>query len=184
MVIDVIPLPTSRWCGSASPGVSRRSRSFRELRPAVTTHLCTASATNSPWVAARGISTHWLRHTTLPWVERHSATTLPAPMPATPTPPAQPPPLTSKPPSKRSHSRRMHSSADVRMRWAVPWASWLVTTKTGRQETVEELETRIREAARHVPLERLALSPQCGFATSILGNALTAADQQANSGQS
>jgi 5-methyltetrahydropteroyltriglutamate--homocysteine methyltransferase len=55
----------------------------------------------------------------------------------------------------------------------------LVTTKTGRQETVDELETRIHEAARHVPLERLALSPQCGFATSILGNALTAADEQA-----
>jgi methionine synthase II (cobalamin-independent) len=30
-----------------------------------------------------------------------------------------------------------------------------------------------------VPLERLALSPQCGFATSILGNARTAADEQA-----
>ena len=60
----------------------------------------------------------------------------------------------------------------------------LVTTKTGRQETVEELETRIREAACHVPLERLALSPQCGFATSILGNALSPADQEANSRQS
>ncbi len=55
----------------------------------------------------------------------------------------------------------------------------LVTTKTGRQETVEELETRIREAACHVPLERLALSAQCGFATSILGNALSPADQEA-----
>jgi 5-methyltetrahydropteroyltriglutamate--homocysteine methyltransferase len=55
----------------------------------------------------------------------------------------------------------------------------LVTTKTGRQETIDELETRIRAAARHVPLERLALSPQCGFATSILGNALSAVDQQA-----
>ena len=55
----------------------------------------------------------------------------------------------------------------------------LVTTKTGRQETIDELETRIREAARHAPLERLALSPQCGFATSILGNALTTANQEA-----
>jgi 5-methyltetrahydropteroyltriglutamate--homocysteine methyltransferase len=54
----------------------------------------------------------------------------------------------------------------------------LVTTKTGRQETIDELETRIREAARYLPLERLALSPQCGFATSILGNALTAADEE------
>ena len=36
---------------------------------------------------------------------------------------------------------------------------------------VDELEMRIREAARYVPLERLALSAQCGFATSVLGNA-------------
>ncbi|MGH3925028.1 MAG: 5-methyltetrahydropteroyltriglutamate--homocysteine S-methyltransferase, partial [Pseudonocardiaceae bacterium] len=55
----------------------------------------------------------------------------------------------------------------------------LVTTKTARQETVDELQTRIRHAARHVPLERLALSPQCGFATSILGNTLSAAEQEA-----
>jgi 5-methyltetrahydropteroyltriglutamate--homocysteine methyltransferase len=55
----------------------------------------------------------------------------------------------------------------------------LVTTKTRRQESIGGLEMRIRGAARHVPLERLALSPQCGFATSILGNALTAADEQA-----
>ncbi|MGH3822400.1 MAG: cobalamin-independent methionine synthase II family protein [Pseudonocardiaceae bacterium] len=53
----------------------------------------------------------------------------------------------------------------------------LVTTKTARQETVDELEIRIREAAQYVPLERLALSPQCGFATSVLGNALSTADQ-------
>ena len=49
----------------------------------------------------------------------------------------------------------------------------LVTTKSGRRETTEELEGRIREAAAHVDLERLAISPQCGFATSIVGNALT-----------
>jgi 5-methyltetrahydropteroyltriglutamate--homocysteine methyltransferase len=55
----------------------------------------------------------------------------------------------------------------------------LVTTKTGRHETVEELQARIHEAARVIPLERLAVSPQCGFATSILGNALSTADQQA-----
>jgi 5-methyltetrahydropteroyltriglutamate--homocysteine methyltransferase len=55
----------------------------------------------------------------------------------------------------------------------------LVTTKTGRRETVDELAGRIREAARFLPLERLALSPQCGFATSILGNALTLEDEAA-----
>ena len=55
----------------------------------------------------------------------------------------------------------------------------LVTTKTGRRETVDELKARIEEASRFLPLERLALSPQCGFATSILGNALTQDDQRA-----
>jgi 5-methyltetrahydropteroyltriglutamate--homocysteine methyltransferase len=55
----------------------------------------------------------------------------------------------------------------------------LVTTKTGRRETVDELVGRIRDAAEVVPLERLALSPQCGFATSILGNALTIDDERA-----
>jgi 5-methyltetrahydropteroyltriglutamate--homocysteine methyltransferase len=55
----------------------------------------------------------------------------------------------------------------------------LVTTKTSRRETVDDLATRIREAARYVALDRLALSPQCGFATSVVGNALGADDQRA-----
>jgi len=54
----------------------------------------------------------------------------------------------------------------------------LVTTKSARKETPDALESRLREAARHLPLERLAISPQCGFATSVLGNALTPADQR------
>jgi 5-methyltetrahydropteroyltriglutamate--homocysteine methyltransferase len=54
----------------------------------------------------------------------------------------------------------------------------LVTTKTPRRETRESLEARIREASRYVPLERLALSPQCGFATSIIGNAISVEDEE------
>jgi len=54
----------------------------------------------------------------------------------------------------------------------------LVTTKSGRSETVEGLTRRIEDAARFVPLERLALSPQCGFATSIVGNSLTIEDER------
>ena len=55
----------------------------------------------------------------------------------------------------------------------------LVTTKTGRRrETVEELEASIREAARYVPLERLAVSPQCGFSTSIVGNEISVEDEE------
>ena len=55
----------------------------------------------------------------------------------------------------------------------------LVTTKSPRRETVDELEGRVREAARYVDLERLAISPQCGFATSVLGNSLSHDDQRA-----
>jgi len=54
----------------------------------------------------------------------------------------------------------------------------LVTTKASRRETVGELVDRIRGAATFVPLDRLALSPQCGFATSVLGNALSSEDQR------
>jgi 5-methyltetrahydropteroyltriglutamate--homocysteine methyltransferase len=46
----------------------------------------------------------------------------------------------------------------------------LITTKTGRVETVDELRRRIDDAARHIPLDQLALSPQCGFASGIAGN--------------
>jgi methionine synthase II (cobalamin-independent) len=42
----------------------------------------------------------------------------------------------------------------------------------------DELESRIREASRFVPLERLAVSPQCGFSSSVIGNAITPADQE------
>ena len=54
----------------------------------------------------------------------------------------------------------------------------LVTTKTPRRETVEELSARIKEASRFIALERLALSPQCGFATSIGGNAISVEDER------
>jgi len=54
----------------------------------------------------------------------------------------------------------------------------LVTTKTPRRETPEELESRLREASRFLPLERLALSPQCGFATSVIGNAISVEDEE------
>ena len=55
----------------------------------------------------------------------------------------------------------------------------LVTTKSRRRETVDELSERLREAGRFLPLEQLALSPQCGFATSVLGNALSLEDEEA-----
>jgi 5-methyltetrahydropteroyltriglutamate--homocysteine methyltransferase len=54
----------------------------------------------------------------------------------------------------------------------------LVTTKKPRLETREELRRRIDEAAGFVPLERLALSPQCGFASTMAGNRVTPEDQR------
>ena len=54
----------------------------------------------------------------------------------------------------------------------------LVSTKTTRLETVDELRPRIAEAARVVPLERLAVSPQCGFASTSEGNRLSPDDQR------
>src|SRR2546426_2896952 len=54
----------------------------------------------------------------------------------------------------------------------------LITTKRPRLESMDELESRIREASRFVPLERLAVSPQCGFSSSVIGNAITPADQE------
>jgi 5-methyltetrahydropteroyltriglutamate--homocysteine methyltransferase len=54
----------------------------------------------------------------------------------------------------------------------------LVTTKTPGHETVDELAARIRQAGVFVPLERLALSPQCGFGTSVVGNNVTVADEK------
>jgi 5-methyltetrahydropteroyltriglutamate--homocysteine methyltransferase len=55
----------------------------------------------------------------------------------------------------------------------------LVTSKTGALEAVEELERRIADAAKYVDLEQLCLSPQCGFASTEEGNALTESEQWA-----
>lgn len=48
----------------------------------------------------------------------------------------------------------------------------LVTTKTNREETAEELKARIEEASKFIPKERLALSTQCGFASVAKGNSI------------
>src|SRR5262249_45173864 len=53
----------------------------------------------------------------------------------------------------------------------------LGTTKQGRLESPDALGRRIDAAARHVPLEDLALSPQCGFASVAAGNLLSAEEQ-------
>jgi 5-methyltetrahydropteroyltriglutamate--homocysteine methyltransferase len=54
----------------------------------------------------------------------------------------------------------------------------LVTTKKPQLESVDELRRRIAEASRYVPRERLALSPQCGFASTMEGNRISPEDQR------
>ena len=54
----------------------------------------------------------------------------------------------------------------------------LVSTKVPRLETVDELKRRIDEAAQYVPLEQLAISPQCGFSSDVVGNLINEDDQK------
>ncbi len=54
----------------------------------------------------------------------------------------------------------------------------LITTKSGQLESQDELLRRIDEAARYVPLENLALSPQCGFASTLVGNGVSWDEQR------
>jgi 5-methyltetrahydropteroyltriglutamate--homocysteine methyltransferase len=53
----------------------------------------------------------------------------------------------------------------------------LVTSKSGTLESKDELKRRIDQAAKYLPLEQLALSPQCGFASTEEGNVLTEDEQ-------
>jgi len=54
----------------------------------------------------------------------------------------------------------------------------LVTTKGPRPESEDELEARVREASALIDLERLGVGTQCGFSTSVVGNALTVEDER------
>jgi 5-methyltetrahydropteroyltriglutamate--homocysteine methyltransferase len=55
----------------------------------------------------------------------------------------------------------------------------LVTTKLGQLESKDDLKRRIDEAAKYVPLDQLALSPQCGFSSTVHGNAIAVEAQRA-----
>jgi len=54
----------------------------------------------------------------------------------------------------------------------------LVTTKVGVMESPDSLKRRIDEAAQYAPLEQLALSPQCGFSSTVHGNNIAVQDQR------
>jgi 5-methyltetrahydropteroyltriglutamate--homocysteine methyltransferase len=53
----------------------------------------------------------------------------------------------------------------------------LISSKTPALESADDLRRGIDEAARHIDLDRLAIGPQCGFASTVAGNPVTEADQ-------
>jgi 5-methyltetrahydropteroyltriglutamate--homocysteine methyltransferase len=54
----------------------------------------------------------------------------------------------------------------------------LISSKTPELESLDTLERRIEEATQFIALDRLAISPQCGFASTVAGNPVTQADQR------
>jgi 5-methyltetrahydropteroyltriglutamate--homocysteine methyltransferase len=54
----------------------------------------------------------------------------------------------------------------------------LISTKVPNLERVDDLKRRIDEATKHLPLDQLAISPQCGFASDVVGNLLSPDDQK------
>lgn len=54
----------------------------------------------------------------------------------------------------------------------------LITTKKAELETMAWLTQRIAAARRYLPMERLGISPQCGFASSVIGNKISRNDQR------
>jgi 5-methyltetrahydropteroyltriglutamate--homocysteine methyltransferase len=55
----------------------------------------------------------------------------------------------------------------------------IITSKSGELEKKDDIKRRLEEAARFVPLDQLAVSPQCGFASTEEGNLLTEEEQWA-----
>ena len=90
----------------------------------------------------------------------------------------QPKPLPALPPRvRRRPLGRLRAAARHARR--PRGCAGLVTTKKPRLESVDELRRRIDEAATFVPLGRLALSPQCGFASTMAGNRIGPDEQRA-----
>ena len=54
----------------------------------------------------------------------------------------------------------------------------LVSTKVAQLETIDELKQRVDEAAKYVALEQIAISPQCGFSSDVVGNLVSEDDQK------
>jgi 5-methyltetrahydropteroyltriglutamate--homocysteine methyltransferase len=54
----------------------------------------------------------------------------------------------------------------------------LISTKVPQLETIDDLKRRIAEASKYLPIDQLAVSPQCGFASDVVGNLLSEDDQK------
>ena len=54
----------------------------------------------------------------------------------------------------------------------------LISTKVPQLEKIDELKRRIDEASKYAPLEQLAISPQCGFSSDVVGNLISEDDQK------
>ncbi len=54
----------------------------------------------------------------------------------------------------------------------------LVSTKVAQLETVDDLKRRVDDAGKHVPLDQIAISPQCGFSSDVVGNLISEDDQK------
>jgi 5-methyltetrahydropteroyltriglutamate--homocysteine methyltransferase len=59
----------------------------------------------------------------------------------------------------------------------------LVSSKTPVLETLDDLKRRTNEATKYIDMDRLAICPQCGFASTVAGNPVTEADQRAKLSQ-
>ena len=90
----------------------------------------------------------------------------------------QPDPLPALPARVRRRAIGRRSSRCATCPTIASWCSGWSARSRPQLESAAELERRIAEAARYVPLERLALSPQCGFASTQEGNRLTPDDQR------
>jgi 5-methyltetrahydropteroyltriglutamate--homocysteine methyltransferase len=55
----------------------------------------------------------------------------------------------------------------------------LVTSKAPELEKIDDLKYRVDEATKYIDSDRLAISPQCGFASTVAGNPVTEADERA-----
>ena len=55
----------------------------------------------------------------------------------------------------------------------------LISSKTPSLERLDDLRRRAEEATQYIDLDRLAISPQCGFASTVAGNPVTEADERA-----